>query len=396
MAQVGQFIQTVSLTDAQLSDLFDAAAQQAGVSGIAGEERERPERRSPTERLAFRHRDIGLVVEHPGGGVGSYYICTRNLTSEGVGVVHGGYLHRGTRCKVLLPTIWGGEEPIRGRVSWCRLLSGMIHEAGIHFDSPIDLWRFLEGEDSGPTQNAGPGDHGDLDGRVLLLDDLDVECRICEHYISPTQIEVVSCTTLVKALELVSDQSFDAVLCDLNLGDLPGEDAIRAIRKATFLGPIIAMTGESNPARMRQVKQAGADAIVRKPYDPKNLLATLSEWITKGGADGVSGPIYSQLSSNPRCDALLNGYFEFLESLKSDIKKSIADDDLAATRRLCQDLRETAGGYGFPGVSEAAERAVVALDSSCSIAESVQEIQRLQTTLRMIRRAKPTSDPAAA
>ena len=387
------FIATVNITDAQLNEIYESAAHRAGVTG---DEEERPERREAAERLSFRHRDIALIVEHPGGGIGSYHICTRNLTPQGVSVVHGGYLHRGTRAKILLPTIWGGEEAIRGRVLWCRVLSGMIHEAGVRFETPVDLWRFLEGEEGGPNNDrSSNGDHRDLDGRVLLLDDLEIECRMCEHHLAPTKLELVTCTTLVKALELVRDDNFDAVLCDINLGDLPGEEAIKAIRKTPFLGPIIALTGESNPSRMRQVKQAGADAIVRKPYDPKNLLAVLSEWISKGGADGLAGPMYSQLASQERCEGLLDGFFEFVEEIKGEMKKAITADDVAQTRRVAQDVRETAGGYGFPAVSEAAERAVTALDSSCSITESTHEIQRLQTALRLVRKGRQPAEKAA-
>jgi len=384
-----QFITTVNLTDAQLNEVFEAAAQRAGVEG---DDTERAERRNLSERLAFRHREIALVVEHPGGGIGSYHICTRNLTPFGVSVIHGGYLHRGTRLKIMLPTIWGGEEAIRGRIVWCRVLTGMVHEAGVRFEAPVDLWRFLEGEEGGEdAKRTTSGDHHDLDGKVLLLDDLEIECRMCEHHLAPTKLELVTCTTLVKALELAREDTFDAVLCDINLGDLPGEEAIKAIRKTPYLGPIIALTGESNPSRMRQVKQAGADAIVRKPYDPKNLLAVLSEWISKGGADGLAGPMYSQLATQEHCEGLLEGFFAFVEEVKAEMKRAITDDDVSKTRRLAQDIKETAGSYGFPAVSEAAERAVTALDSSCSITESTQQIQWLQTALRLMRKGTPAA-----
>ena len=388
----GHYLQTVHLSDAQLAEVLETAAQR---DDVAEDEHGREEQRETAERLTFRHRDIGLIVEHPGGGPASYYICTRNLTSEGLGVLHGAYLHVGTRCKVMLPTIWGGEEPIRGRVVRCRLLSGMIHEVGVRFDAPIDLWRFLDGEESGSAENMNSMDGRDLTGRVLLLDDLQVECRICEHHLAPTKLDLVTTTTLVAAVQLVAEETFDAVMCDLNLGELTGEEAIKAIRKTPFLGPIIALTGESNPARMRQVKQAGADAIVRKPYDPKNLLAVLSEWISKGGSNGVVGPVYSQLASVARCEKLLDGFFEFTEEIKEEMKRAIGKDDLATTRRLCQDLHETAGGYGFPAVSDAAERAVTALDSSCSISESMQDLQRVQTSLRLMRKGKAPAESAS-
>lgn len=381
-----KFTSTVHVSDAELAELYDTMAQVALANGQPEKEKIR---RDIAPRMPFCHRNIGLYVEHPGGGEAAYYVCTRNLTTGGVAFVHGGYIHQHTPCKVLLPTIWGGEETIRGKVVWCRLVSGTIHEAAIQFEHEIELWRFLEGEEAGALYSGQPIDQLALVGEVLLLDDLEVECKICAHHLAPTNLNLTTCTTLDEAIEKISAQSFDAVLCDLNLGEADGVDACRSIRQTSFHGPLLVMTGESNPARIREVKQAGADVVVKKPYDPKHLLAILSEWLLKGGEGSASGPMYSPLESDPKAAALLDEYFEFVKELIAEMNRAIMKDDVAKTRRLCQDLRETAGGYGFPSLTIAAEHAVIALDSSCSITESLPAVQKVEIAARLMRRGVP-------
>lgn len=379
---------TLHLSDVQVSEMFETLDQMSQADDPRSGEHD-SERRDV--RMPFLHRDIELYAEHPGGGQVGYLVFTRNLTANGIAFVHGGYLHRGTRCKIMLPTIWGGEEPTRGVVLWTRHVTGMIHEVAIRFEKPIELWRFIESDESSAHSIAQSFDVESLIGDVLLLDDLEVECKICAYHLSSTQIKLVTVTTVDDALSEMELNSFDAILCDLNLGEMKGEDAIKTLRKVPYLGPIIVLTGESNPARMRCAREAGADAVVKKPYDPHNLLAVLAECMSKGG-DGYGGsPVYSKLEYDSAAEPLLDEYFEFVESTMQTLRQAISDDDYATARNCSQDIRETGGGYGFPTLTEAAENVVVALDSSGSVSESLQEVQKLESAVKLMRRGKPAA-----
>jgi DNA-binding response OmpR family regulator len=385
-----QMCSTLHLNDVQVAEMFETLDQMSQADDLRDAENDN-ERRDGDVRMPFLHRDIGLFAEHPGGGQVGYLVFTRNLTPNGAAILHGGYLHRGTRCKIMLPTIWGGEEPTRGVVTWTRHITGMIHEVAMRFEKPIELWRFIESDESSAHSIAQSFDVESLVGDVLLLDNLEVECKICEYHLASTQLKLVAATTLDAALAELELNSFDAILCDLNLGEMKGEDAIKALRKAPYLGPIIVLTGESNPARMRSAREAGADAIVKKPYDPHNLLAVLAECMSKGG-DGVGcGPVYSKLEHDAAAEPLLDNYFEFVDTTMHTLRQAVSDDDLVTARDCSQDIRETGGGYGFPTLTEAADGVVIALDSSGSVAESLQEVQKLETAVKLMRRGKPAA-----
>jgi hypothetical protein len=80
-----------------------------------------------------------IKMLHPGGTRITYLVRTRNLSNTGLGFLHGGYLHSGTRCTLALTALDGTPCPISGKIVRCRHLQGKVHEVGIRFERPINL-----------------------------------------------------------------------------------------------------------------------------------------------------------------------------------------------------------------------------------------------------------------
>lgn len=95
------------------------------------------------ERFAYRITDIPVHIEHPDGGTSGLLTFGRNLSSGGIAVLHGGYLHLGSRCTVILRTLAGDPTSIAGIVRHCRHIQGMSHEVGIQFDAEIRIEQFI-------------------------------------------------------------------------------------------------------------------------------------------------------------------------------------------------------------------------------------------------------------
>lgn len=95
------------------------------------------------DRFAYRIADIPIHIEHPEGGASSFLAFGRNLSTGGISVLHGGFLHVGSRCTVILITHAGKMFSIAGVVQHCRHLQGMSHEVGIQFDAEIRIDLFI-------------------------------------------------------------------------------------------------------------------------------------------------------------------------------------------------------------------------------------------------------------
>lgn len=87
---------------------------------------------------------VPIRIEHPGGGAVELLVCTRNISAGGLAFLHGGYVHRGSRCTVLLPTLDGRRQALVGTVAGGRLVEGRIHEFGVAFEQKVDPSRFVQ------------------------------------------------------------------------------------------------------------------------------------------------------------------------------------------------------------------------------------------------------------
>lgn len=77
---------------------------------------------------------------------------------------------------------------------------------------------------------------------------------------------------------------FDAVVLDLGLPDLDGEQALRMIRAVSAV-PVIIATARDDEAAIVRLLDAGADDYVTKPFSADHLAARLRAVLRRSGPD---------------------------------------------------------------------------------------------------------------
>ena len=90
----------------------------------------------------------------------------------------------------------------------------------------------------------------------------------------------------IEALEVAEDGAFDVVLMDVQMPEMDGLDATRAIRERGLGGdhvPIVAMTAHAMKGDEELCLSAGMDAYLAKPIRPARLFETLDR-LAGGGA----------------------------------------------------------------------------------------------------------------
>jgi len=126
---------SVRLSSLELERVLNALDQ-----GMFGRGTQKPNRRRP--RLVFRQTSVLLTIQTYGGGTSNFLVCTRNLSKGGVSVLHGGFVHPGTGCRIVLRTLDGERHALEGKVVQCRFIEGRVHELGVKFTTLIDLGMF--------------------------------------------------------------------------------------------------------------------------------------------------------------------------------------------------------------------------------------------------------------
>lgn len=346
-------------------------------AGLVGRDRRR------FKRWEYRMSDIALLVQHPGGGVGRYLVCARNISAGGVSCIHGGYIHPGSECRIVLPRRDGTPQAVTGLVVHCRHVEAAHHEIGIRFTQEVDPSILLPQSDDEATQDARDQtmELPALEGRVLVVDQSSSDRRLMTHHLSVTGLNMTMVETPGAALDSVRRRKFDVVLCDLNLEN----DAVRMIaqiRKAEFRGPIIVVTAESSPKRLAEARAAGANDIIGKPCHPAYLASMLAEWLE---VPAIDRPVYSTLEDRPGMAELVADFVEEAQRRAHQLERVIESDGLDGVREICLELMGSGAGFGFEALTEAARDAVIALDSSQSKKDSAAPLRRLASLCQRLR-----------
>lgn len=130
----------------------------------------------------------------------------------------------------------------------------------------------------------------DLGGRVVLVIEDDLRAQTAMH----TLLEQWGCTALVVATpaEAVAalaaeGRSPDMILADYRLGDgLTGVQAVRALDTSIASAPVILITGDTDPQRIRDA-QASGYPLLHKPVKAAQLRSVIEKLLARESAIGL-------------------------------------------------------------------------------------------------------------
>ena len=113
---------------------------------------------------------------------------------------------------------------------------------------------------------------------VLLVEDNDVSRSVVRHMLVPRGYQVDCASTGAEAIELASRRVYAAILMDLQLPDMSGIEATRAIRQLPKYTetPIIAFTANTTDEYRALCRKEGMQGFLGKPVNSSELLATLT------------------------------------------------------------------------------------------------------------------------
>lgn len=118
--------------------------------------------------------------------------------------------------------------------------------------------------------------------RILLVEDNLINQRVIRSLLKGSGIEVTSVQNGREALKIIQKESpFDLVLMDINMPEMNGYDATKAIRLLpTFDGlAIIALTGDVSNNDRSKAYDAGMDEVLEKPINIQEFYSILLRFI---------------------------------------------------------------------------------------------------------------------
>lgn len=370
----------------QLLDNLDQAAKENSAQS-----------RRNNQRMEYRADKIQLSVTHPGGTPGRFFVKARNLSAGGLSFIHGGFLHIGTECKIVLVGVTGEEKVILGKVRTCRYISANVHEVGVQFYEKLDVSKFVNpyskvtSDEGAPAIGPAPvaEEPIKLTGDALVVSSNPAELKSLAQRLDISGMNVVQADCVGVALDQLKRLPIDVVLW------ADGADAktvaahIATVRGSGYTGAIVAVVTSDSPPPANAIDPKGPCSVVTRPIDIQNLVSTLDSLTIAAGAK----PIMSELTASSGSSDLINFFVDQTKTAARELADAITANDIEAARKTCRNLKSTAGGYGFPGVAEAARQADSTLDTAAQLAEAAKQVQYL---ISLLRRVKPGYSPAKA
>jgi PAS domain S-box-containing protein len=129
-----------------------------------------------------------------------------------------------------------------------------------------------QSEDEEPEMPRGEGQ------RVLVVDDEEPLVRLATRTLEELGYAPVGFTSSIAALAAfrADPKRFDAVITDERMPGLSGSALIREVRSIRHGIPIVLMSGFVGAVVARQVREVGAEEVLKKPLSARDLAASLS------------------------------------------------------------------------------------------------------------------------
>lgn len=194
-----------------------------------------------------------------------------------------------------------------------------------------------------------------FNAKILLVEDHPINQRV-----AVMELEKLGCLVDVAgngrvAVDMYKKEPYDIIIMDINMPEMDGYEATKAIRKLEKTGDhitIIAMTANAMQGDKEKCIEAGMDDYISKPVHRKKLAETIARWVSE---DLVK---YENITENKSKDAsiiqqatygtthFLLPVFDFdgvMSRYENDIEllEDIARDFIADSRERIEEIGET-------------------------------------------------------
>jgi len=200
-------------------------------------------------------------------------------------------------------------------------------------------------------------------------------------YLHDTSVQIETVSDSGAARDLLAKEGFDFVMIDSDNGDATPEALLSYICTEGAQEPVIMVTNRTDG--LSGTESAGPSTVVPQPYSADVVVGAIRDLMI-GHSNPLTGtrPIVCELPVAKQ--NAVPQYIEKLNASADNIEEYITADAVEESVRLAQTIRNTASGFGFLILEQAADEAVKAINASGSAAESSGALRILGRVIRRL------------
>jgi len=134
--------------------------------------------------------------------------------------------------------------------------------------------------------------------RILLVEDDKNLARAIAFVLEANSFHVDEADRAEDALHLTSSYNYEAIILDLNLPDMRGDEVLMNLRKKKNLTPVLVMSSENAIEARLSCFEQGADDYLIKPFHARELVARMHALVRRSNGHAESVLKFGDLELN--------------------------------------------------------------------------------------------------
>ncbi len=117
--------------------------------------------------------------------------------------------------------------------------------------------------------------------RMLIIDDEEIVLKSCRKIFEAEGFEVVTTLNPQEGLKLVSEKTFDVILCDWMMPGFDGMDVVEEIDRRSPNSAVVMISGYPTVGRATEAMKRGAMDYVAKPFRPDEITEVVKRAVRR-------------------------------------------------------------------------------------------------------------------
>jgi len=228
--------------------------------------------------------------------------------------------------------------------------------------------------------------------RILVAEDNMINQKVISALLKESGIAVDFAENGQVALEMIAAQRYDLVLMDINMPVMNGYEATERLKasKETSALPVVALTGNTMPEELVQMRECGMDDRLEKPIRVNELYFVFSKYLVanvmpeKLHESALPDKLYVYDEALERCGGDKSLYKELVDEFIKLYKESdrlfqqyFSEKDAAAMKALSLDIKGVSANIGVYMLANAAQNINESSLSSTSMPKYLEQYRKI-------------------